>query len=228
MDMGRVVPVARERGGGTVEEDAAAHEHEPFHEPLDGTEFVRDIEDRRAELDVELLEQLGEGVLSFDVHPRGRLVEDDEVGLSGERLRDVGALALPARETVNGDVGTLEQADALNRSANSRSIRRCEGADKPSARDASGRYELPNGHGSLDPEERPLRQIAQANAILEAVGRLAEEEGLARRRPLQPEDEADERGLSASVRAGDADKLAQWDDEVDAPEHGRAAWVRKR
>src|SRR3954471_19290813 len=107
MDMGGVVPVAREGRGGTVEEDAAAHEHETFHESLDGAELVRDVENRRAELDVELLEQLREGVLGPHVHPGCRLVQDEQIGLAGKRLCDVRPLALSAGEPVDRGVGAL-------------------------------------------------------------------------------------------------------------------------
>jgi hypothetical protein len=228
MDMGWVVPEAREGGGGTVEDDAAADEHESLHEPLDGAELVRDVEDRGAELDVKLLEQLGEGLLRFHVDTGGRLVEDDEVRLPRQGLRDVGALALPAREAVNRHVGAFEQADAIDCSPNGGPIRRREGTEDPSPRNAARRHELLDGHRRLDPEERSLREVAQPSSVLEAMGLLTEEEGLARRRPLQAEGEADERGLAAAVRAGDAHELTRGDVEIDVSEDGRAARVRER
>jgi hypothetical protein len=228
MDMRWVVPEAREGGGGTIEEDAAAHEHEPLHEPLDGAELVRDVENGGAELDAELLEQLRERFLRVHVDPGSGLVEDDEVGLPCEGLRDLGPLALPARESVNRRGGALEQPDALDRFPNGRSILRREGAEEPSPGNAPRRHELADGYGRLDPQKRSLRKVAQPNSAFEAVGRLAEEKGLAGRGPLQAEGEADERGLSAPVRTGDADELASGDVEVDRAEDGRTARVRKR
>ena len=47
---------------------------------------------------VQLAEQPGERLLRVDVDAGGRLVEDEQLRLRGERLRDEGALLLPARE----------------------------------------------------------------------------------------------------------------------------------
>jgi hypothetical protein len=228
MDMGRVVPVAREGRGWAVEHDASAHKHQPLHEPLDGAELVGHVENCGSELDVELFEQPGEGLLSLDVDAGGGLVQDEEVRLTGERLRDVGALALAARETVNRGLGPLEQANALDRSPNGRSVPRPERAKHPSPRYASGRHELADRHGRLDPEESSLRQVAKSNTVLEALRRLVEEERLTRCRAFEAEGEADQGGLATTVRAGDADELTQGDVEIDVPEDRRAARVRER
>ena len=58
--------------------------------------------------------------------------------------------------------------------------------------------------------------------------RLAEEERLARRRPLETEHEAHQRRLAAAVRAGDRDELACFDSEVHVREHGAATVVGER
>ena len=80
----------------------------------------------------------------------------------------------------------------------------------------------------VEEQERPLRQVTQANSILELVGRLAPEERLALCRLLQPQGEADEGGLSTSIGAGDAHELAHGDVEVDPFDDGRAAGIRER
>src|SRR2546423_14063738 len=45
MDMRRVVPRGRERARVAVEDDLAAHQHEPLDEALDGAELVGDEQD---------------------------------------------------------------------------------------------------------------------------------------------------------------------------------------
>jgi hypothetical protein len=56
-------------------------------------------------------------------------------------------------------------------------------------------------------------------------GRLAEQERLPRRRPLEPEHEPHQRRLAAAVRTCDSDELALLDLEVDPVEHERPAAV---
>ena len=58
-----VVPDARQVARPTVEDDAAAHEHEPLDEVLDRAELVRDVEDGHAELRVQPVEERRERLL---------------------------------------------------------------------------------------------------------------------------------------------------------------------
>src|SRR5919201_2396412 len=57
MHVRRVVPDTRQLVGATVEDDAAAHEHDPLDEALDGAELVRDVDDGGAQLAPQLVEQ---------------------------------------------------------------------------------------------------------------------------------------------------------------------------
>src|SRR5215218_5445544 len=98
MDMRRVVPRSREARRVAVEDDLAAHEHEPLDEALDGAELVRDEQDRHREVAVELCEQFRERLLRVDVDACGRLVEHEQVRLGGERLGDQRTLLLAAGE----------------------------------------------------------------------------------------------------------------------------------
>src|SRR5918994_4063347 len=115
MDMRGVVPAVGKRRGRAVEEDPAADEEQPLDVALDGSELVRDVDDGGAELGVELLQKGGERLLGVGVDARGRLVEDDQIGLRGERLRDVGALLLPAREPLDGLVHLVDEANSFDR-----------------------------------------------------------------------------------------------------------------
>src|SRR5665809_114314 len=57
MGVRRVVPDPRQRLRRTVENDRAPDEHQTLDEVLDGAELVRDVEDRRAELRVQVREE---------------------------------------------------------------------------------------------------------------------------------------------------------------------------
>jgi hypothetical protein len=77
MDMGRVVPLAGQSRRRAVEDDAPAHEHEALDELLDRAELVRDEEDGRVELGVQLGEKHRERLLRVDVDAGRRLVQHE-------------------------------------------------------------------------------------------------------------------------------------------------------
>src|ERR671937_2358828 len=93
-----VMPEIWEFGGRSVEDDLAAHEHDPLNESLDRAELVGDVQDGDVEVAVELLEQRGERLLRLDIDPSRRLVEDEELRIGRQRLRDERALLLSARQ----------------------------------------------------------------------------------------------------------------------------------
>src|SRR4051812_10940468 len=94
MGVRRVVPHIRQLGRWPIEDDRAAHEHDSLHEALDRAELVRDVEDGHVQFAVQLLEQRGEGLLGLDIDSSGRLVEDEQLRVGGEGLRDERALLL--------------------------------------------------------------------------------------------------------------------------------------
>src|ERR687898_861090 len=75
MNVGGVVPDARELFRRPVEDDAPAHEDDALHEALDGSELVGDVENRDVKLSVEVVEQDGKRLLGSHVHSRSGLVE---------------------------------------------------------------------------------------------------------------------------------------------------------
>src|SRR5919201_1365756 len=77
MRMRRVVPHTRELSRRPVEPDLALYQDDPFHELLDGAEFMRDVEDRDVQLTMQRLEQGGQRFLRLDVDSRRRLIEDE-------------------------------------------------------------------------------------------------------------------------------------------------------
>ena len=131
MDMARVVPDAGKVVGRAVEDDRAAHQHEALDVLLDRSELVRDVDDRHAQLAVEIGEELGERLLRLGVDAGRRLVEDQEGGLARERLRDEGSLLHPAGERANGHVRDRLEADAGDRIRDELAIVPAERADEP-------------------------------------------------------------------------------------------------
>ena len=73
----------------------------------DHAEVVGDQDHRRAELALQLDDQLEDLRLDGDVERRGRLVGDQHLGIAGERHGDHGALAHAARELVRVFLGAL-------------------------------------------------------------------------------------------------------------------------
>src|SRR2546422_10504954 len=169
MDMGRVVPGGREGARLSVEDNLAANEDEALDETLDGAELVRDEEDRHAELAVKLVEQGGEGLLRADVDACSWLVEDEELGLSGERLGDEGALLLTAREARDHRVRLFSEPDPLDRSVDRGAIRAAEAADETVSRHPARHHGLANRDRRLDSDLRALREISEPGAIVRGV-----------------------------------------------------------
>src|SRR4029079_6002199 len=82
MNMGRVVPVGGKLRGRAVVDDPAADEDDALDEARDPTELLRDVEDGDAERRMQFAEERAESLLRVDVHPGGRLVEDEELRLA--------------------------------------------------------------------------------------------------------------------------------------------------
>src|SRR5207248_6019343 len=114
MDVRGVVPDAGERRRRSVEDDAAADEHEPADDVLDRAELVRDVQDRHAELVVQPRQQAGKGLLCLDVHAGGRLVERKQLRARDERLGDERTLLLATRKPAQRAAGEVRETHALH------------------------------------------------------------------------------------------------------------------
>src|SRR6188508_1918391 len=161
MDVPRVVPHARQIVRRAVEDDVATNEDDPLDVVLDRAELVRDVDDRDSELPVQIREELRERLLRPRVHARGRLVEDEERGTCGERLRDEGTLLHAAREGSKGRVGDGGEPDALDRVRHQPSVLPGYPSDEATRGDAPGRDDLANRHRRVAADDRALRQIAE-------------------------------------------------------------------
>jgi hypothetical protein len=213
------MPAARKVLGSAVEHDAPLDEDEALDDGLDGAELVRDVEDRDAELAVQLCEQFGERLLGPDVDAGGRLVQDQKGGLARERLGDERALLLPAREVRDRHPRLLAEPYALDGLLDDRSVTPAEWADEPSGREPSRGDDFPHSRRSVCPQLRALSEVAERRSAGKAACFLAEKPRRARSRALQTEDEPDERRLPAAVRTGDRNELAGLNAQIDGPKH---------
>src|SRR5947207_2798507 len=159
MDMRRVVPGCRQLRGRAVEDDRAADEHQPVDVGLDSAELMRDVEDRRPELFVELLEELGERSLRLDVDPGGRLVEHEHLRLAGERLRDECSLLLATRQPRQRPRRERRQPHASDRLVDDGSVGRAEQPERPPGDRTSGRQDRTNYRQRFETDLRTLLEV---------------------------------------------------------------------
>ena len=213
------MPATGEISRPAVEHDASADKDEALDDGLDGAELVRDIEDRDAELLVELRKEPGKRFLGVDVHPGRGLVEHQERRLACERLRDEGSLLLPAGEASNRLAGLLLEPYTGDRLLDDRPVAPAKRTDKPSGREPSRGDDFAHRRGSVCPKLRALREVAERRAAGEVARFLTEQPRRACGWALEAEDEADKGRLPAAVGAGDRNELARLDAQIDGPEH---------
>ncbi len=193
------MPDSREAGWAGRRRRSAAHEDEALDEVLDRSELVGDVQNRHAEVRVQLASSAAKTPAtrrrrrSSARRGRGRR-------LACERLRDERPLLHPARQRPQRCVGLIGEPDSLDRAAD----------DSRSAA-ASGRAALPPR--AFRPRRPPARwrepRRRAASAARDSRASSAREparlavEPLGRRWPLQSEHDPDERRLPAAVRPCD-------------------------
>ncbi len=97
-----------------LDDPSEVHHGDAVGDVADDGEVVGDEQVREAELGAELVEEVDDAGLDRHVEGGDRLVEDDQLGLEGERSGDADALALPAGEVLRVAVGvTRLEADEL-------------------------------------------------------------------------------------------------------------------
>ena len=110
--------------------DDHAVAQQPHH-----VEVVRDEQIAHAERLLEVLQQVEHHRLHRDVERRGRLVEDDEIGLERDRARDADARLLPAGKLVRKAVEQFDRQADLPRQL---LAARAHGVAAPARRRAAG------------------------------------------------------------------------------------------
>ena len=175
MGVGGVVPALGQVGRAAVEGDAAADEQQPLGDVLDRAELVRDVEDGDAQLPVQPREQRRERILRVGVDAGGRLVEDQQPRLCGDRLSDEGALLLAAGEGGDRLVGLFGQADAVDRRVDGVAIVGGERPEqvppgdaargrRPRGRSRAPRFRAAPAAGGRRPRPRRARRAGSPNS----------------------------------------------------------------
>ena len=141
-----------------------------MHEALDGAELVRDVEDRHAELGVELIEQRRERVLRLDVDAGRRLVEHEQLRPGRERLRDERALLLARRRAATA-AATPAPASPTRSSASDDRLAILTAAAVPTSRSGARPASTTSRTvtGACSAELRALREIADPRALADRL-----------------------------------------------------------
>ena len=177
---------------------------------------------------MERRQQLGERLLRLGVDARRRLVEHEQRRLAGQRLRDERALLHSAGERAQRRVGDSREADSVDRLGDAHPILALETAEQATGSQPTRGDDLSHGRRRIASDVRSLREVPERASSREAMRGLAVEQRGARTWPLQPEDDAHERGLPASVRAGDRDELALAERQAHVLEHALSRPIAER
>src|SRR5215467_5630318 len=159
--------------------------------------------------------------LVAEVEARGRLVEHDELRLLRQRARKQHELAFAARDHSVGPLREVNDAEALVRLPRHLAVVRRRPAEQVAMRGA------PHQHDRLDREREggrvQLRHIGDAARAL--ADRIVRERAalnlrFTRKRPDQPEQRLEQRGLAAAIGAEQRQHLALRERHVErAPDH---------
>jgi hypothetical protein len=120
------------------------------------------------------------------------------------------------------------EADASDCRGDGEAVVAPERPQQAAPRNASGSDDLAHRRRRVDAETGSLGEVADAVAGADVVGRLPEEPRLTPGRLLEPERDAQERRLAASVRTGDRDELTRADREIDVLQDERPSGIGER
>lgn len=194
-------------------EPSVTEDHDPIAEIEDLAQPMRDVEDTAALADQ--APHRAEHVLDLDVTQRGgRLVEDQQLGISGDQSADLDELSLPDAQAPD----TITRGDALETE-----LPQDLAAPRSTARPAPDEtgVAVPQEHVLLDSQLGYQRQLLvddrdsgdlTVECALEASRNTPELQGT-RVRSDEAGQDLDERALSRSVLAADADDFAGRDAE---------------
>ncbi len=144
------------RLGRHLDDLAEIHHGDTVRHVLDNREIMADEQQRKAELALQILQQIDDLRLDGDVERRDRLVADDQFGFGGQCASDADALALAAGKFVR------PPAQRVTRQAHGVHQRH------------HLRFEFGRGFGEAEIADRFGQDIAHAHARVEAGERILE------------------------------------------------------
>ena len=177
---------------------------------------------------MEVREEFGERLLRLGVHTCRRFVEHEQRRLSGQRLRDESPLLHSARERAHRHLRDGGQSDALDRLGDEPRILPARAPDDPSTGDTARGHDLADRGRRVTAGRRALGEVSERAPSRVPVRRLAEEKCRAGRRPLEAEQDADERRLAAAVGTRYGDELSLSQAEIHVLEHVLARPIAER
>ena len=151
-----------------VEDDAAAVDDDDAGHDLDERVHLVGHDEHRHALGGQPAEHLGEDVLVGGVHPRGRLVHEQHVGLGGERAGDEHPALLPAREGADIGPGAVGEADDVERAGDDLPVGRRRPSEPRLPHQPSGGDDLLGGRAHRPREGVPLRDVPEPGVVTAA------------------------------------------------------------
>ena len=210
------------QGRSVVGDPAVAHDDGPGDDRRQRPHLVGDQQDGRAACD-ETLDDAGEALLAGEVDPGGRLVEDQQVRLRGQRASDEDPLLLTPGEDGGAVLGPVGQVDGLERLLHRPAVggaHRLPGTavGQPAGGDHFSHAGRHAGRGG-----EALRDEPDPVVVGEAGERRAEELDRSGAQRGQAQQAAHQGRLPRAVGAEDRHDLSGMDGEVEVPQDRSAA-----
>ncbi len=187
---------------------------DPGEVGAEGLEVVGDDPDRDS-LATERAKHLDQRGLCLDIDAGGRLVEQQELGLSRKRPCNQDAALLSAGQLVDGSGSQVGDVDALHRAIDGLAVGSAGEPPESRARQTSARDHFTDGGGNRATDGLPLRHVSDAPPLPVAAGGNSEEVQLTGAPFGEAEDRLDQSRLPGAVGPNDGDELASADREVD-------------
>ena len=223
-------------GRGPLRDPRPVVEHgDPVRDPHHHFHVVLDQQHRQTELAAQEIDELGQDLGLARIHPGGRLVQEEELRLGGERAGDLEPALVPVREILRQLLILAAKPDELEQLQGPRPgaalfrphARRPE--DRPRHRRREPRVladqdVVEDRHVLEEPDglERPGDATSHDRVGAEADDALALEEDLSLVGGEQARDHVEEGRLPGPVRADQAHDRAGGDDEIDLVDRDEA------
>ncbi|KJU82810.1 hypothetical protein MBAV_005005 [Candidatus Magnetobacterium bavaricum] len=192
--------------GWAVAEQSLVEAHDVAHLLGDDPYVVGDKEDRDAKLTVEMFEKAIKALLRDDVNAHSRFIEDEHVRFSGKCAGDKDPLAFSTGERTDNALAVTVHFGDHHGPLDGVAVGLFESPKQAhSGRASAGRYFVDGGGEVVSLLGCSLGDVADPKPLIKGLPGLPKEPDLSAGRPEQPEDELQQRGLTAAIGAYDAE-----------------------